>query len=205
MKILATLKLDEKTNDKRRGSKMNIAMNSTKTSNLHDLDRFITSEINLIDEQQKQCQLALTDYAVNFLDKVFPLTNGSHQQVASYVVYYHHLLAFFPDGSQSGLVDTKQFKGLCGHKEQPDALLLQADGRYVEVTFHRQGDSNKAMPAHIDDIQIEANEQDTENGRQWFSMLKLNRDMMLATPTCHQDFKPEGKSFTSTSGDEITL
>lgn len=184
---------------------MNIATQTLTQTQKHGLDAFISSELNMIEEQQKQCRLALTDYAIQFLDRVFPLTSGSHKQVASYVVYYHHLLAFFADGSQAGLADTAQFIGLCGHKEQPEALLLQANGRYVEITFNRHGDIGKTTPSHIDDIQIEANEQSAQNRRQWFSMLHVNRNMMLAKATYNSDYTNEGKTFTSTSGEEISL
>lgn len=34
--------------------------------------------------------------AKQFLDRLFPLNSGSHQDVSSYVVYYQHLLAFLP-------------------------------------------------------------------------------------------------------------
>lgn len=183
---------------------MNIATYTLNESINQGLDAFISSELNMIEEQQKQCRLALTNYAIEFLDRVFPLSQGSHKQVASYVVYYRHLLAFFPDGSQAGLADTSQFKGLCGHKEQPEALLLKANGRFVEVTFNPQGEIGKTTPAHIDDIQIEANDYNQQNSRQWFSMLKVDRNMMLARAT-QSDFSLEGKTFTSAHGEEITL
>ena len=40
------------------------------------------------------------DFAKTFLDDNFPLKQGSHHDVESYSVYFHHLLATFPDGSQ---------------------------------------------------------------------------------------------------------
>ena len=59
-----------------------------------------------------------------FIDRLFPLSSGSHQDVSSYVVYYQHLLAFFADGSHSGLRQPKQFVAFNGTKDFPKNEMI---------------------------------------------------------------------------------
>ncbi len=96
------------------------------------------------------------NYGRDFLDKTFPLDSGSHHDVASYVVYYHNLLAFFADGCSSGLKTPSQFVALCGHKSEPDAILLKNNGLHVELQVNRSGETGSQDMAGIDDIQVES-------------------------------------------------
>jgi malate synthase len=95
--------------------------------------------------------------AKEMLDRRFPLTQGSHKDVKNYVVYYHHLLAFFKDGSQSGLKNPSQFVALCGHKCSPDSILLKESDLHVEIVFDANGVMGRQDQANIQDIQIETN------------------------------------------------
>lgn len=95
-------------------------------------------------------------YGKDFLDEIFPLKNGSHHDVASYMVYYQHLLAVFNDGSSSGLANPCQFVGLSGHKSEPTALLLKNNGLHIEIQINRKGLRGRTDLAGINDIQIEA-------------------------------------------------
>jgi len=90
-----------------------------------------------------------------YLDEYFPLASGSHKQVKSYVVYYHHLLAFFEDGTQSGLDNPKQFVALCGHKCSPNSIVLKQSDLHTELVFNKQGKRGVNDMAGIDDIRIE--------------------------------------------------
>jgi malate synthase len=93
--------------------------------------------------------------AKTFLDEQFPLESGSHKDVKSYVVYYHHLLAFFNDGSQSGLVDPKQFVALCGHKCEPNSIVFKRNSFHVELVINKKGDIGSQDLANVQDIKIE--------------------------------------------------
>jgi malate synthase len=96
------------------------------------------------------------DIAKQFLDEHCPLDSNSHLQATHYVVYYNHLMAFFADGSHCGLKHPKQFVALCGHRDDPTAILLKkSDELHVEIAFNRCGNTGKQDVAHIDDIQIE--------------------------------------------------
>ncbi|MFT6349611.1 MAG: malate synthase, partial [Psychromonas sp.] len=77
--------------------------------------------------------------AKDFLDEVFPLDSGSHHDVLSYLVYYQHLLAFFPDGSKSGLKTPAQFIALDGSKSDPSYLLLKNNGLHIGIMIDRHG------------------------------------------------------------------
>lgn len=94
--------------------------------------------------------------ARDFLDQTFPLDSGSHHDVTSYVVYYHHLLAFFADGSQSGLKTPCQFVALNGQKAEPESVLLKNNGLHVEIKFDRNGKNGLIDKANIDDIIVES-------------------------------------------------
>lgn len=96
------------------------------------------------------------DLAKRFLDEHCPLDVGSHLHTTHYVVYYNHVMAFFSDGTHCGLKQPKQFVALCGHRDDPTAILLKkADGLHIELSFNRCGSTGKCDPAHIDDIQME--------------------------------------------------
>jgi len=184
-----------------------MSINTSQTRSLSEFDQYITNEIDIIESQQVQQQARLSSYAKGFLDKVFPLTQGSHQEVISYVVYYQHILAFFADGSHAGLENPKQFVALCGHREQPEAILLKENDRYVEITFDRNGTMGKLDLANIDDIQVETNQIDEqENVRGWFSMIKDNNKVKLNSDgSSLKNLCYEKKCFTDKSGNELTL
>ncbi|BFM50984.1 malate synthase G [Marinomonas sp. THO17] len=99
---------------------------------------------------------AVIKKAKAFLDEVFPLENGSHQNVSSYVVYYHHLLAFFEDGSQSGLKQACQLVAVNGQRSEPEAILLRNHGLHVEIQFDRNGVNGAKDKANINDILVES-------------------------------------------------
>ncbi|MFT6926384.1 MAG: malate synthase [Psychromonas sp.] len=94
--------------------------------------------------------------AKDFLDEVFPLESGSHHDVLSYLVYYQHLLAFFPDGSKTGLKIPSQFIALDGSKTDPSYLLLKNNGLHIGIVIDRHGKIGCSDLSGIDDIQIES-------------------------------------------------
>lgn len=117
--------------------------------------------------------------AKQYLDEHCPLDQGSHTQVTHYLVYYNHLMAFFADGSHCGLQQPKQFVALCGHRDDPTAILLKKkDDLHIEITFNRRGDTGQIDMANIDDIQMETQLSTVDNKsggtelkRLWISFL----------------------------------
>ena len=96
------------------------------------------------------------DAAKTFLDEAFPLNKGSHKDVSSYLVYFQHLLAFFPDGSESGLRSPCQFVAFDGSKHEPKYLLLKNNDLHVGITIDKYGKIGANDIANIDDIEIES-------------------------------------------------
>jgi len=133
------------------------------------IDTVIQQEIHAISALNDSHQRHILDYSKGFLDKVFPLAVGSHKDVCSYVVYYQHLLAFFADGSNSGLENPSQFVALAGSREKPQGLLFNDNGRHVALMICRSGLQGAKDQAGIDDVQLELQD---EQGRHWFSMIQ---------------------------------
>ncbi len=96
------------------------------------------------------------EFAKQFLDETFPLSQGSHQDVTSYLVYYHQLLAMFDDGTTTGLKNPSQFVALSGHKEQPSDIVLKNNGLHVVLEINRHGKNGCRDLAGINDIQLES-------------------------------------------------
>ncbi len=162
------------------------------------------------------------EYAKDLLDEHFPLAQGSHKDVKSYVVYYHHLLAFFDDGSQTGLATPCQFVALCGHKCDPESILLKHNKLHLEIVFDRSGSIGSTDKAGIQDMRLESaltsiidfedsvatvDAQDKINAyRNWLGLMQGNlsatftKDGDTATRTLNPDV-----SFTGTDGDDYQL
>ena len=127
---------------------MNMSTQTSATAT-QNLNRFIGEQFVATANQQDR-----TTNAKDFLDAQFPLTEGSHQDVSSYVVYYTHLLAFLKDGSQCGLQNPCQFVALTGHKSEPTSVVLKNNDTHVEICFDRQGQMGTTDQANIEDIQV---------------------------------------------------
>jgi malate synthase len=158
----------------------------------------------------------LMNYSKSFLDRVFPLETGSHKDVSSYVIYYNHLLAFFADGSKSGLRTPSQFVALSGHKSEPTSIVLKNDGFHVEMIFNKNGPRGMKDLAGIDDIQVEttkanfgseqAANDDEANAKRWFSMIRSDDELVYdaqGNQVCRcVDVK---KAFTDKNGNDYAI
>ncbi len=99
---------------------------------------------------------AVIEYAKQFLDDVFPLTVGSHQQAVSYHLYYRHLVVHLANGKIAGLQQPKQFVGVNGPKTDPQTVLLANNGLHVALHFDRAGSIGANDQAGLQDIELEA-------------------------------------------------
>ncbi|NVK25334.1 MAG: malate synthase [Gammaproteobacteria bacterium] len=179
-------------------------------------DNFINEEVSILNALNEQRTRELMTYSKSFLDKVFPLENGSHKDVSSYVIYYKHLLAFFPDGRKSGLACPSQFVALSGHKSEPTSIVLNNDGFHVEMIFNKNGARGMKDLAGIDDIQLEttranfgdeiaANDEATE-GKRWFSMIRNDDELVYdAQGKQHCRCVDVPKAFTDKNGDDYQI
>ena len=99
---------------------------------------------------------AVITYVRKFLDETFPLNHGSHSDVTAYGLYYQHLVAYFADGSCTGLANPAQFAAFSGRQESPDAIVLKNNGLHVELIINRAGTIGAQDLAGIDDVHMEA-------------------------------------------------
>lgn len=95
-------------------------------------------------------------YAKEFLDSAFPLTDGSHKDAVSYIVYFQNLMVILADGSTVGLQAPSQFAAKSGPKDDPESIVLKHKDLHVEIVFNRFGKTGSNDIANIDDIRIEA-------------------------------------------------
>ncbi|ORT49728.1 hypothetical protein ST37_15360 [Vibrio sp. qd031] len=149
-------------------------------------------------KKAKPCQQHVVK---SFLDKNFPLDGGSHQDVASYYVYYCNLMVCFKDGRLSGLVKPSQFVALGGHKDSPEALVFKNDsGSHLELTLGKRRGADGLVT--ISDLQLETQttlSADNLGGvRYWVSLMENSNQ---GAPIAHL----EDKEYRSKRDDDYQL
>lgn len=88
----------------------------------------------------------------DFLDKNYPLREGSHREAVSYMVYFQNLLVILADGSTTGLQHPKQFVGKNGPTNEPESIMLDHDGMLIEIQFNANGKYGEHDLANIEDV-----------------------------------------------------
>jgi malate synthase G len=96
------------------------------------------------------------DFGRDFLDAYFPLAEGSHHTLKSFVVDNGELIAVLIDGSCSRLADTAQFRGYQGAADKPDVVLLRRHGLHVEVHIDGASSIGAQDAAGIRDLILES-------------------------------------------------
>ncbi|RNE57316.1 hypothetical protein EEJ33_14300 [Vibrio cholerae] len=189
------------------GTTMNM-LTFDKTEIQHQNKPFIAEAVFAVEtvaaNQQREKQIK----AKQLLDRLFPLENGTHQDVTAYVIDYNHLLAYFQDGRHSGLKYPKQFVAFNGSKENPSHLLFRdGEGSHVEMALGCQRGTGCIELREIADIQLEtctvlnhSNEhaQPSTTIRHWVSLLKGDEK---GRPQA----RIEEKEYTARNGDEYFL
>ncbi len=90
-----------------------------------------------------------------FLDKVFPLAEGSHVDATGYAVVDGSLTVSL-DGTNSGLATPVAFVGFSGEAAAPDAILLENHGLCVEIAIDHQHDIGNTDAAGVADLILES-------------------------------------------------
>ncbi|MFK7864131.1 MAG: hypothetical protein AB8B95_07910 [Pseudohongiellaceae bacterium] len=75
------------------------------------------------------------DTFLGLLDTLFPLNEGSHQEVAQYRVYFDCLLAHLKSGRCVGLHKPAEFLSFGGDKECPSSIVLSNGAQQIELTL----------------------------------------------------------------------
>lgn len=161
-------------------------------------------------------------YAKDFLDRVFPLSEGSHHDVESYSIYFHCLQAYFPDGTHTGLKNPSQFVAGSDPEREPTSIVLKNNGLHVEIIINRQGRIGKHDLANIDDIQIESavstimdledsiaavdSEDKIDAYRNWLGLITGSLHATFEKNGVHQIRRLEGdRSYTGKRGEDYNL
>lgn len=99
---------------------------------------------------------AVIRYAREFLDRVFPLLDGSHQEVNCYRIEHAKLVAGLANGHWTELCYPKQWLGLTGARQQPASIILRNHGLHIEIEFDRKGAIGAQDLAGVQDIKLES-------------------------------------------------
>ncbi|MEX0738561.1 MAG: malate synthase G [Pseudohongiella sp.] len=95
-------------------------------------------------------------YARDFLDRAFPLADGSHHQATAYLIDEARLVVELVNGTRTALRQPGQWTGLTGSPEQPDSIILCNHGLHVDIEFDRTGAIGSKAQAGIQDIKVES-------------------------------------------------
>ncbi|HDZ08312.1 malate synthase G [Pseudohongiella sp.] len=99
---------------------------------------------------------AVIRYAQDFLDRAFPLVDGSHQEVNCYRIEHAKLVAGLANGSWTELCHPQQWAGLTGPQQQPDSIILRNHDLHIVLEFDRSGAIGGQDLAGVQDIKLES-------------------------------------------------
>ncbi|MCA1023548.1 malate synthase G [Halobacillus litoralis] len=94
-------------------------------------------------------------YAKSFLDRTFPLAEGSHEDVEGYSIFDGRLKVKMPEGSTE-LKHTEQLAGFTGGPDAPAGVLLINNGLHVEIQINRNDPIGQSDPAGVKDVLVES-------------------------------------------------
>jgi malate synthase len=95
-------------------------------------------------------------FARAFLDRIAPLSTGSHADAVAYAVSNQNLVVRLSGGREAGLVRPQLFAGWRGAAEAPKVVLLRHNGLHLEILIDRQHDVGKDDAAGVADVLVEA-------------------------------------------------
>ncbi|KOO04797.1 malate synthase [Vibrio nereis] len=170
----------------------------------HDMP-FIAEAVFAVEKMDSKQTSEKQVKAKQLLDRLFPLEEGSHQDVTAYVIDYRHVMAYFKDGRHSGLKHPKHFVAFSGEKESPASILFRdGTGSHVELTFGKQKGTGCVQLVQIADIQLETctmfpqGVSEVAAMRHWISLVKGDEQGKPRACT-------EEKEYTAKNGDDYQL
>lgn len=96
------------------------------------------------------------EYARHVLDRVAPLTQGSHLNSTAYTVEGGKLVVALKNGTKAKLADGNKFVGYQGSAAAPSAILLRNNGIHLEIQIDRSTPIGKSDAAGVSDLLVEA-------------------------------------------------
>ena len=94
--------------------------------------------------------------AREFLNKTFPLKDGSFTDAGAFLVQGGRLVVRLVNGGQTGLAQPDKFAGYQGGAGSPSAILLRNHGLHIAVKIDRAHLIGRTDPAGVSDIVIES-------------------------------------------------
>ncbi len=95
-------------------------------------------------------------FARDFLDRHFPLVNGTHRDASAYRPAVAGLEIQLKDGSITVLKSPAAFRGFQGDSPSPSVLLLQHNGLHVELHIDKTHHIGREDAAGISDVVLES-------------------------------------------------
>jgi malate synthase len=161
-------------------------------------------------------------FARGLLDRVAPLTAGSHTDATAYAIKDHGLVVSLSGGREAALATPGQFAGWRGAAEAPEGVLLVHNGLHVEIQIDRGHSIGKDDAAGVADVLVEAaltTIQDCEDSvaavdaedkvdvyRNWLGLMRGDLSASFAkggrTETRRLE---EDRRYTAAAGGELTL
>lgn len=165
-------------------------------------------------------------YTEAFLDRHFPLVQGSYAAVTRYALAdtagRHALVVTLDGGQQTGLADPSQLAGTRMAAGEIDRVLVRHHGLHVEIQIDREHPVGRAHPAGVRDVVLEAavtTIQDCEDSvsavdaddkarvyRNWLGIMRgtLEATLEKGGRTITRRLEPD-RTFTSPDGANLTL
>ncbi|MDY0225409.1 MAG: malate synthase G [Desulfomicrobium apsheronum] len=162
----------------------------------------------------------VVEFAGRFLDKVLPLSRGSHADVQEYHLTQtdsgREVEAELPDGKTS-LLNPRAFAGFA-----PGVLLFRNNGLHIELHFDRDHPVGKAHPAGLKDVVLEAamttivdfedsiaavdGEDKAQTYANWLGLLRgdLKASFPKGGKTVSRSLNPD-RTYTAPDGTPLTL
>ncbi|UXZ04238.1 malate synthase G [Moraxella nasicaprae] len=161
------------------------------------------------------------EFAKNFLDETYPLTDGSHADVTAYTIDNGKLSAKIGDKVAS-LKDSGQLIGFNGTADNPTEIILKNNGLHTIIAIDRTHLIGKDDKAGVKDVILEAAvttiqdledsvaavdaEEKVEGYRNWLGLMKgdlsenLEKNGKTITRTLNAD-----RTYTDLNGNTQTL
>lgn len=161
-------------------------------------------------------------WAKGFLDRYFPLAQGSHHQSRRYAMNDAALEVTLTDGSKTRLANPEQARGYRGDPTAPSAVLLRHHGLYLEIQIDDQHPIGAEDAAGVKDLLLESaltTIQDCEDSvaavdaddktlvySNWLGLMKgdLQERVSKGDSTLVRRLNPD-RQYTSVDGSELIL
>jgi malate synthase len=161
-------------------------------------------------------------FARAFLDRVAPLSSGSHADAVAYAIVDKALVVRLSNGQDAALATPAQFAGWRGSAQAPEGVLLAHNSLHLEILIDREHSIGKDDAAGVADVLVEAALtaiQDCEDSvaavdaedkagvyRNWLGLMRGDLSASFAKGGRTETRRLESdRRYTAADGSELTL